>query len=121
MQKVILTANLTVALAAPASAATYPVSGRWGQNASSAKGGSEYHGRRVVAFNGNQRTDTAGSMHAFRNHSVTADGPSHYRIVDAFTNGQISDGHVSYTRRHVNADYIWLQMQGGTVMMQRCK
>jgi hypothetical protein len=110
MQKVILTANLTVALAAPAAAATYPVSGRWGQSASSAKGAIEYRGRRVIAFNGNQRTDAAGSMHAFRNQSVTSDGSSQYRIVDAFTNAQISDGHVSYNpaprrcRPHLAAD-----------------
>jgi hypothetical protein len=50
MQKVILTTNLTVALAAPASAATYSVSGRWGQSASSAKGAIEYHSRRVITF-----------------------------------------------------------------------
>lgn len=105
MQKVILPTILT---AAPASAATYPVSGRWGQSTSSAQGAIECHGRRVIAFNANQRTDTAGSVHAFRNRSVTADGPSQYRIVDAFTNGQISDGHVSYTLRQVDADQIVL-------------
>jgi hypothetical protein len=60
-------------------------------------------------------------VHAFRNHSVTADGPSQYRIVDAFTNGQISDGHVPYTLRHIDAYHIVLQMQGGTIMMQGCK
>jgi len=110
-----------VCAAAPALAATYPVSGRWGQSASSKPGAIECHGRRVIAFNGNQRTDSGGSVPAFRNRSVTADGLSQFRIVDEFTNGQISDAHISYTLRQVDADHIVLQMPGGTVKMQRCK
>jgi hypothetical protein len=121
MRTAILTAMLTAALAAPVTAATYPVSGQWGQSASSAKGAIECHGRRVIAFNGDQRTDSAGSIRAFRNRSVTADGPSQYRVVDEFTNGQISDGHTSYTLRQVDADHITLQSPQGTVTLQRCK
>ncbi len=121
MRTVILSALLTTALAAQASAATYPVSGKWGQSASSTKGAIECHGRRVMSFNGNQRTDSTGGVRAFRNRSVTADGPSQYRIVDEFSNGQISDGHTSYTLRQVDADHIVVQSSQGTVTMQRCK
>jgi hypothetical protein len=122
MRKAILTAILTAALAAPALAATYPVSGKWGQSASSTKGAIECHGRRVISFNGNQRTDSTGGVRAFRNRSVTADGPSQYRIVDEFSNGQISDAHTSYTIHVVDNDHITLQLeQGGTLTLQRCK
>ncbi len=122
MQKATLTAMLTAALAAPALAATYPVSGKWGQSASSTKGAIECHGRRVISFNGNQRTDSTGGVRAFRNRSVTADGPSQYRVVDEFSNGQISDGHTTYTLRQIDDDRITLQLeQGGTLTLQRCK
>jgi hypothetical protein len=107
--------------AAPAMAASYPVSGKWGQSAGGTKGAIECHGRRVMSFNGNQRIDSTGGVRSFRNRSVTADGPSQYRIVDEFSDGLISDGHTSYTLRQVDADHIALQMQGGTVTLQRCK
>ena len=121
MRTAILTAMLTAALAAPAMGASYPVSGKWGQSASSKKGAIECHGRRVMSFNGDQRTDSGGSVHAFQNRSITADGPSQYRIVDVFTTGQISDGHTSYTLRQVDADHIVVQSPQGTVKLQRCK
>jgi hypothetical protein len=110
-----------ICAAAPAMAATYPVSGKWGQSASSAKGAIECHGRRVITFNGDQRTDTTGGVRAFRNRSVTPDGPSQYRIVDEFSDGLINDAHTSYTLRQVDADHIVLQSQDGTVTLQRCK
>jgi hypothetical protein len=121
MRRLILTATLAAALAAPALAATYPVSGRWGQSASVEKGAIECEGRRVIAFNGNIRTDSGGSVRAFQNRSVTDDGPGQYRIVDIFSNGQISSGQVSYTLRRIDADHIVLQMQSGAVTLQRCK
>jgi hypothetical protein len=122
MRKAILTATLTAALAAPALAATYPVSGKWGQSASSTKGAIECHGRRVISFNGNRRTDSTGGVRAFRNRSVTADGPSQYRIVDEFSNAQMSDARTTYTMRVIDDDNIVLQLQpGGTVRLQRCK
>ena len=122
MRRLILTViTLAAALAAPALAATYPVSGRWGQSASDKKGAIDCHGRRVIAFNGNQRTDSGGSVRAYQNRSVTDDGPGQYRIVDIFSNGQISGGHVSYTLRRIDADHIVLQLQSGTLTLQRCK
>jgi len=121
MRKAILFGLLTAALAAPAMGATYPVSGRWGQSASSTQGAIDCSGKRVVSFDGNQRTDSGGSVRAFQNRSVTADGPSQYRVVDIFSNGQISTGHTSYTLRLVDDDHIVLQLQSGTLKLQRCK
>jgi hypothetical protein len=110
------------ALAAPAAAQSYPVSGQWGQSAGSTKGAIDCSGKRVMSFSGNQRTDSQGGVPAYRNRSVTADGPSQYRVVDEFSNGQVSDGHTSYTLRQVDADHIVLQsQQGGTLTLQRCK
>jgi hypothetical protein len=68
-----------------------------------------------------QSAHSAGSIRDFRNRSVTADGPSQYRVVDEFTNGQISDGHTSYTLRQVDADHIVVQSPQGAVTLQRCK
>jgi hypothetical protein len=45
-------------LAVPALADSYPVSGRWGQSTSSAKGAIDCSDVRVITFNGNQRTDS---------------------------------------------------------------
>ena len=56
------------------------------------------------------------------NRSVTADGPSQYRVVDVFSNGQISDAHTTYTLRQVDGDHIVLRFeQGGVLTLQRCK
>ena len=100
----------------------YPVSGHWGQSSSSANGAIDCAGKRVIAFNGNQRTDSKGGVPAYRNKSVTAESPSSYRVVDEFTTGQISNGSVSYTLRQVDADHIEMQQQqGGTLKLQRCK
>ncbi len=65
----------------------------------------------MIDFNGDQRTDSNGGVPAYRNHSVTADGPSAYRVVDEFTTGQISNAHTTYTLRQVDADHIEMQMQ----------
>jgi opacity protein-like surface antigen len=121
MRRLILTATLAAAVAAPAAAATYPVSGRWGESTSGKPGAIDCSGKRVVGFTGNVRIDSGGSVHAYQNRSVTDDGPGQYRIVDIFSNGQISGGHISYTLRRVDADHIVLQLQSGTVTLQRCK
>jgi hypothetical protein len=121
MRKLILTAMLSAALAAPALAGTYPVSGRWGQSDGDKPGAIECQGHRVIGFNGDQRTDSAGGVPSYRNRSVTADGQAQYRIVDEFTTGQISDAHVDYTLRKVDNDRIELQSPQGTLTLQRCK
>ena len=121
MRTLILSAALAAALAAPATAATYPVSGRWGQSTSSTQGTLDCSGKRVVSFNGNIRTDTGGGVTAYQNHSVTPNGRAQYRIVDVFSNGQISFGRTTYTLRMVDDDHIELQLQSGTLKLQRCK
>jgi hypothetical protein len=108
-------------LALPALAQTYPVQGRWGQSTNSEKGAINCVGKRVSDFIGNQRTDSNGGVPSYRNRSVTAEGPSSYRIVDEFTTGQISAGHTSYILRKVDPDHIELVMEGGALKLQRCK
>ena len=49
---------LAAAFGTPALADTYPVAGRWGLSAWSDKGAIDCKGKRVIAFNGNQRTDS---------------------------------------------------------------
>ena len=56
-----------------------------------------------------------------RNRSRTAILRRPIRIVDEFTNGQISDGHTFYTPRLVDADHIVVQLPQGTVTLQRSK
>jgi hypothetical protein len=110
-----------LAFAAPAYAGDYPVSGQWGQSASSDKGPIDCAGKRVITFNGNQRTDSAGGVPAYRNQSITTVGSS-YRVVDEFTTGQISNGHTSYTLRQVDPNRLEMtQQSGGTLTLQRCK
>lgn len=120
--KVALAAWLAATSAMPALADAYPVSGRWGQSASTKKGPIECHSRRVVAFNGEQRTDSGGGVPAYRNVSVQTDGSDRWRIVDQFTTGQISAGKTTYTLEKIDEDHIVLSLQGGsTLRLQRCK
>src|SRR5262245_58365911 len=85
------------------------------------KGRIDCTGKRVIAFVGNQRTDSNGGAPSYRNQSVTAEGQSSYRIVDEFTTGQISAGRTSYVLRMVDADHIEMVMEGGALKLQRCK
>jgi hypothetical protein len=121
MRILILSVTLAAALGAPAHAGTYPVSGRWGPSVAGQQGAIDCAGKRVIAFNGETRTDSNGGVPGYRNRSVTADGPQQYRVVDEFTTGQISNGHTTYTLRQTDADHIEMRMQGGTLTLQRCK
>ena len=122
MRKILMSALLLSVVAASAQAQVYPVQGRWGQNSSTEQGAIDCAGKRVIEFTGDQRTDSEGGVPAFRNQSVTSDGPSSYRIVDEFSTGQISAGHTTYGLRKVDADHIEMNMQdGGSVKLQRCK
>lgn len=122
MRKTILSAMLISALAAPALADSYPVTGAWGPSTSSDKGAIDCAGKRVITFNGNQRQDSNGGVPAYRNKSVTPAGPSSYRIVDQFSTGQINNASVNYTLRQVDADHIEMNMQsGGSLKLQRCE
>jgi hypothetical protein len=118
MRRTILAAALT-ALALPALADTYPVFGAWGVNPPVAQGPVDCTKLRVIAFNGDQRTDSKGGVPAYRNVSVTPSG-STYRVVDQFTNGMISDGRVTFTLRVIDADHVEMT-QGSTLKLQRCR
>lgn len=120
MRKTILPAMLLCALATAALADDYPVSGSWGQSTSSAKGPISCGGKRVITFDGNQRTDSNGGVPAYRNKSV-AGGPRRYRVVDVFSNGQINNAQVVYTLSLVDADHIEMSGQTGSLKLQRCQ
>jgi hypothetical protein len=122
MQKVILSAMLLVALTAPAFAAGYPVSGKWGQSTSAEKGPIDCSKLRVIEFKGDARTDSKGGVPAYRIKSISAEGSSNYRVVDEFTTGQISNARLNYTLSQIDADHIAMNMQpGGMLKLQRCK
>jgi hypothetical protein len=116
-----MAALLLSALTAPVQAQVYPVQGRWGQSASSEKGAIDCADKRVIDFIGSERTDSNGGVPAYRNQSVSPEGPSSYRIVDEFTTGQISAGHTSYILRKIDSDHIEMVMEGGALKLQRCK
>lgn len=122
MRTTILTALLVTALATPALAQSYPVSGKWGESNSSEKGPIDCtDNSRVIDFNGDQRTDSNGGVPEYRNKSVQSVGQSDYRIVDEFSNAQVSAGHTEYTLRKVDSDRIVMDQSGTTLNLQRCK
>ncbi|MFZ0846610.1 MAG: hypothetical protein WAM62_12530 [Pseudolabrys sp.] len=124
LQYILLSAMLVIVLAAPgfAAPAVYPVTGKWGQSTSSAKGAIDCSKLRVIGFNGDQRTDSGGGVPAYRIKSVSQQGPGNYRVVDQFTTGQINNGSASFTLQQIDADHIVMNMQpGGTLKLQRCK
>jgi hypothetical protein len=120
MRTPILTALAIGALAMPAFADSYPIDGRWGQSTSTTKGAINCTGKRVIAFEGDQRTDSKGGVPAYRNKSVTKVGSS-YRIVDVFTNGQVNNAQVVYTLSVTDADHVALSGQTGALKLQRCQ
>jgi hypothetical protein len=122
MTRAVLTGLLLAALSTPVLAAPYPVVGKWGQSASADKGPIDCAGKRIIAFNGETRTDSRSGVPAYRNRSVTADGPARFKIVDEFTTGQISNGHTTFVLRKIDPDHIELNFEpGGLVKLQRCK
>jgi hypothetical protein len=119
MRTILILAALAVAT--PALAQNYPVSGQWGESNSSQQGPIDCSGKRVIGFNGDQRTDSNGGVPAYRNKSVTKVDDT-YRVTDEFTTGQISQGRTSYTLKQVDNDHLEMKQQGGsTLTLQRCK
>ena len=116
----ILTTLAICALAMPAFADSYPVSGRWGQSPGTTKGAIDCSNKRIISFYGDQRTDSNGGVPAYRNKSVTKVGSS-YRIVDVFTNGQVNNAQVVYTLSVTDADHVALSGQTGALKLQRCQ
>jgi len=122
MRTTILTALLVTLLATPALAQGYPVSGRWGESNNSEKGPIDCTGnRRIIDFFGNQRTDSNGGVPEYRNKSVQSVGQSDYRIVDEFSNAQVSAGQSEYTLRKIDSDRIVLNQSGTALNLQRCR
>lgn len=123
MRSTVLIATALATLAAPAfGAASYPVSGRWGQSSSSTTGPVDCGKLRTIEFNGDTRTDSGGGVPAYRIRSITAESSSAHRIIDEFTTGQVRNGTVRYTLRQIDADHIEMNMQpGGALKLQRCK
>lgn len=116
------TALVVTALATPLHAQTYPVSGKWGVSDGSQPGAIDCtNSNRVIEFNADQRTDSNGGVPAYRNKSVVSDGSSGFRIVDEFSTGQISAGQSEYTLRQIDSDHIVLNMDSGSLKLQRCK
>ena len=75
---------------------------------------------RVIAFNGDQRTDSRGGVPAYRNVSVTPLSGSS-RVVDEFNTGQIR-ARVTFTLRQVDPNNVEMdQERGGLLKLQRCK
>lgn len=112
---------ILAAFATPALAQNYPVSGQWGVSNDSQKGSIDCSGKRVIGFNGDQRTDSNGGVPAYRNRSVTKSDGS-YQVTDEFTTGQISNGHTTYNLKQLDADHVQMTPEGGsTVTLQRCK
>lgn len=122
MRTTILSAFLVTALAASAQAQSYPISGKWGESTSSEKGAIDCtNSTRVMEFSGNQRTDSNGAVPAYRNKSVVSEGPSSYRVVDEFSNAQVSAGQSAYTLRKLDADRIEINEGGSALTLRRCK
>lgn len=122
MKKIVIALSLALLGSAAANAASYPVSGKWGQTSTSEKGPVDCSRLRVITFNGDTRTDSNGGVPAYRIKSISAEGSSAYRIVDAFTTGQINNGNAKYTLRQIDADHIEMNIQpGGTLKLRRCK
>ena len=119
---IVSTASAGLLGGTPARADNYPISGRWGVTASTDKGPIDCAKLRVIAFNGNQRTDSGGGVPAYRNRSVQPAGTRTFRIVDVFTTGQISNAQANFTLTIVETDRAEMNLQpGGMLKLRKCK
>jgi hypothetical protein len=111
-----------VALAAPALADQYPVSGRWGVTQWTGKGAVDCADLRVIDFFGEQRTDSDGGVPGYRNNWIRREDEGRYRVSDWFSNGQVRNGQVFYQIRVRDADRLEMILDhGGTLRLQRCR
>jgi hypothetical protein len=115
------TALLSLVLATPALAASYPVAGKWGQSNSTEKGAIDCARLRVIEFKGERRFDTGGGVPDYRAITVEPQGTGAWRITEEFRTGQVN-GRNTITLRQPGADHAELHMQrGGTIKLRRCK
>jgi hypothetical protein len=120
--KLVFTAVCFLALAGPAVADQYPVSGRWGVSNWTDKGAIDCADLRVIDFFGEQRTDSNGGVPGYRNRWIRREDGGRYRVSDWFTTGQIVNAQMFYELQLVDADRIaMIQQRGGTLRLQRCK
>jgi hypothetical protein len=118
--KAACSALLLCALGAPAFADTYPVSGRWGVSQSSDKNPIDCSKLRVIAFNGNQRTDSGGGVPTFRNLTVTPSGGG-WQVVDEFNTVQVQ-ARARFMLRQVDPVRIEMDLQPGPQLkLHKCK
>ena len=103
-----------------ARAATYPVSGEWGNDSSSGPGRMDCTNRPVIAFAGDRRFDTGGKAPPdYRNVSVDQIDPTTFRVVDLFFTG-MQRGNVVYVLTVVDPDRIEMAMSSATYRLRRC-
>ena len=111
-----------IALSTPALAGSYPVNGRFGVVSGFTDKPVDCAGKRVIAFNGNQRTDSKGGVPAYRNRTVTAAGAATWRVTDIITTGQIANANANYTLHARDGDHLEMnQLPGGLLKLQKCK
>src|SRR5947209_15559349 len=91
-QRLIFGAACLIALAGPAFADRYPVSGSWGVSKWTDNGAIDCADLRVITFSGEQRTDSNGGVPGYRNNWIRREGEGRYRVSDWFTTGQIVNG-----------------------------
>ena len=103
-----------------ASAASYPVSGKWGQDAGSGKGAIDCSGKRTIDFAGERRFDSGGGVPDFRAIRVEPRGQNDYRITEEFRTGQVN-GRNTIELRRVDADHLAISMRGGSLKLRPCK
>ena len=122
MKQTLFLVALLACAATPALADTYPVSGRFGVVPGFTDKPPDCNGKRTIAFNGDQRTDSKGGVPAYRNKSVQNAGASAWKVVDVFTTGQISNAQAISTLHAVKDGRLQMTMQpGGSLKLQRCK
>jgi hypothetical protein len=124
MVRGVLTANLIAlahAWAQDASAAPYPVSGRWSYDHATESGPAKNCGARKMEFQGERRLDSVGGVPEYRNLTVSQTSPSSYQVVDEFFTVQIR-GRMEFTLRILDPDHIEIHLvrAGKTFTLRRC-
>jgi hypothetical protein len=108
------------AVATPALALTYPVSGRWTPSSESKPGPIDCSNKRIIRFDPSRRFDSDGGVPDYRVIDLVDEGNTAFRITEEFNTGQIK-ARLSYTLRLIDADRIELAMgRGGTLKLKRC-
>jgi hypothetical protein len=104
-----------------ATAAAYPVSGRWTYDHATESGPAKNCGARKMEFQGERRLDSVGGVPEYRNLTVSQTSPSSYQVVDEFFTVQIR-GRMEFTLRIVDPDHIEIHLvrAGKTFTLRRC-